>query len=161
MSAGYNAPTELDSQSPSPSIPAPFLDSLAAVGGINRPAERPTNSLGLSTKLLTYNGKVNNHLVLILVDGGSMGDFISDKLVENLAIETRDVAAFSILFPNGDTSPCNKETVATYLHLQEHEEKVHLNVCPLPHHDINLGKPWLAKWNPLVNWHHNQIEIQE
>src|SRR3954470_14555214 len=126
MSAGYNAPTELDSQNPSPSLPAPFLDSLAAVGGIDQPVERPTNSLGLSTKLLTYEGKVNNRPVSILVDGGSMGDFISVKLVENLALETRDVTAFSILFPNGDTSPCNKETIATYLRLQEHEEKIHL-----------------------------------
>ena len=131
------------------------------MGGIDQPVDRPTNSLGLSTKLLTYEGKVNNHPASILIDGGSMGDFISVKLVENLALETRDVAAFSILFPNGDTSPCNKETIATYLRLQEHEEKIHLKVVPLPHHDIILGKPWLAKWNPLIDWRTNQIEIQE
>src|SRR3954470_24357223 len=88
-----------------------------------------------------------------------MGDFISSQLVEQLALETQTVAAFSILFPNGETSPCNKEIINACLRIQEHREEIHPKVVPLPHHDLILGKPWLEKWNPLIDWRTNQIHL--
>jgi transposase InsO family protein len=30
-------------------------------------------------------------------------------------------------------------------------------VVSLPNHDIILGKPWLEKWNPLINWQNHEI----
>src|SRR3954469_5476407 len=144
---------------PSPPLRAPCAETLAAVGSIDQPAERLNPSHGLNSKLLTYKGEINGHPIQILVDGGSMGDFISSRLVEQLALETQTVAAFSILFPNGETSPCNKEIVNACLRIQEHQEEVHPKVVPLPHHDLILGKPWLEKWNPLIDWCTNQIHI--
>ena len=76
-----------------------------------------------------------------------MGNFIAEKLVEKAEIPTKTVEGFSILFPNGETSLCNKETLETYLEIQDHHESVQLKVAPLPHHDIILGKPWLETWN--------------
>jgi Retroviral aspartyl protease len=131
------------------------------VGSIDQPVEQLTNLIGLSAKLLTYEGEVNNHPICILIDGGSMGDFISDKVVDKLDLETRVVMGFSILFPNGQTSPCNKEIIDTCLHIQEHCEMIHPKVILLPHHDLILGKPWLEKWNPHINWHSNHIHITQ
>src|SRR6184192_1781108 len=142
---------------PSPSTLAPCAETLAAVGSIDQPAERLDP--GLNSKLLTYKGEINGHLLRVLVDGGSMGDFISSRLVEQLALETQTIAAFSILFPNGETSPCNKEIINACLRIQEHQEEIHPKVVPLPHHDLILGKPWLEKWNPPINWRTNQICI--
>src|SRR3954464_2081650 len=142
---------------PSPPLLAPCAETLAAVGSIDQPAERLDP--GLNSKLLTYKGEINGHPIRILVDGGSMGDFISSQLVEQLALETQTVAAFSILFPNGETSPCNKEIINAYLRIQEHREEIHPKVVPLPHHDLILGKPWLEKWNPLIDWRTNQIRV--
>src|SRR3954470_18536852 len=84
---------------PSPPLLAPCAETLAARGSIDQPAERLDP--GLNSKLLTYKGEINGHPIRVLVDGGSMGDFISSRLVEQLALETQTVAAFSILFPNG------------------------------------------------------------
>src|SRR3954462_2691510 len=142
---------------PSPPLRAPCAETLAAVGSIDQPAERLDH--GLNSKLLTYKGEINGHPIRVLVDGGSMGDFISSRLVEQLALATQTVAAFSILFPNGETSPCNKEIINACLRIQEHQEKIHPKVVPLPHHDLILGKPWLEKWNPLIDWRTNQICI--
>jgi hypothetical protein len=89
-----------------------------------------------------------------------MGDFISEGLAKKAAIPVRTVEGFNILFPNGETSLCNKETLETYLEIQDHSELVRLKVAPLPHHDIILGKPWLENWNPNIDWHTNKIEIQ-
>src|SRR6184192_587595 len=144
---------------PSPSTLAPCAETLAAVGSIDQPAERLDP--GLNSKLLTYKGEINGHLIRILVDGGSMGDFISSQLVDQLALETQTITAFSILFPNGETSPCNKEIINACLRIQEHQEEIHPKVVPLPRHDLILRKPWLEKWNPLINWHTNQIHITQ
>jgi Retroviral aspartyl protease len=89
-----------------------------------------------------------------------MGDFISEGLAKKAAIPVRTVEGFNILFPNGETSLCNKETLETYLEIQDHSEMIRLKVAPLPHHDIILGKPWLESWNPHIDWRTNKIEIQ-
>ena len=88
-----------------------------------------------------------------------MGNFILEKLVKNAEIPTKTLEGFAILFPNGETSLCNKETLETCLKIQDHRETIWLKVAPLPHHDIILGKPWLETWNPNIDWRSNQIEI--
>src|SRR3954470_20419021 len=156
-SVGPKAPMEAAPSRPSPPLLAPCAETLAAVGSIDQPAEQLDH--GLNSKLLTYKGEINDHPIHILVDGGSMGDFISSRLVEQLALETQTVATFSILFPNGETSPCNKEIINACLRIQEHQEEIHPKVVPLPHHDLILRKPWLEKWNPCIDWRTNQIHI--
>src|SRR6184192_2778477 len=84
-SVGPKAPMEAASPRPSPPLPAPCAETLAAVGSIDQPAERLDH--GLNSKLLTYKGEINGHPIRILVDGGSMGDFISSRLVDQLALE--------------------------------------------------------------------------
>lgn len=39
----------------------------------------------------------------------------------------------------------------------DHDERLDLKIAPLPNHDIILGKPWLEKWNPSINWRTNAI----
>lgn len=63
------------------------------------------------------------------------------------------------MFANGQTSFCNKE-VSTYLQIGLYHENVNLKVAPLPKHDIILGKPWLERWNPNVNWRTNEITFR-
>ena len=136
--------------------PAP--NSQVEVGGMEKtPADQQPNET--NPKLLTYFGKIQGQKTKILIDGRSMGDFISEKMVKNAAIPVRKVEGFSILFPNGEASQCNKETLETYLEIQDHREKVRLKVAPLPHHDIILGKPWLERWNLNINWRTNEIHI--
>jgi Retroviral aspartyl protease len=136
------------------------MDSQAEVGGIDQHPEEWLTKDGLSKKLLMYYGKIGGHRAKILVDGGSMGNFISSQIVNKLSLLTHHVSGFSILFPNGESSPCNKEVINTYLQIQDHEEVINLKVAPLPHHDIILGKPWLEKWNPDINWRTNEIQIR-
>ena len=48
-----------------------------------------------------------------------------------------------------------------YLCFKNYEEKINLQVVSLPHHDIILGKPWLEKWNPTINWCTHPISFPE
>src|SRR5689334_2743743 len=138
-----------ENRSPNTTMRAPIPRSQVKVGGINTPPEDPMPNES-NLELLTYMGRIRGHHAKILVDGGSMGNFIAEKLVKKAAIPVQIVEGFSILFLNGATSICNKEILETYLEVQDHHEKIRLKVAPLPHHDIILGKPWLEMWNPQI-----------
>ena len=87
-----------------------------------------------------------------------MGDFVSSRVAKKLKLETTDVTNQTLSFANGERAFCNKEA-KTYLRIGNYQEDLSLKVAPLPHHDIILGKPWLERWNPTVDWRKNTIDI--
>jgi len=112
-----------------------------------------------STRLLYYDGRVNGQEVKVLVDSGSMGNYISADAARKLKLKTSVVSGQTLVFAGGNSKWCNKEARAIKLYLGPHCERIHLRVAPLPHHDIILGKPWLDLWNPEVDWLRNIIKI--
>ncbi len=44
--------------------------------------------------------------------------------------------------------------------VREHREKIHAQVLPLSY-DMILGKPWLSKWDPNINWKTNKIVFKD
>jgi len=96
---------------------------------------------GFSTNLLYYDGRIRDEPVRVLVDGGSMGNFVSNAVVRRLHLKVSDVRGQTIAFANGETSICNKETYSVPLELSSHRERIHLKVVNLPSHDVILGKP--------------------
>ena len=86
-----------------------------------------------------------------------MGNFLSQQTADHFSFALHHVSNIPIVFANGATGTCNKITSAAYLHFENHEEHIDLRVVSLPHHDIILGKPWLEKWNPSINWQTHKI----
>src|SRR4051812_18327018 len=86
-----------------------------------------------------------------------MGNFVLADAVARFSFATHDVVNIPLSFANGARSPCNKAILAAYLCFDQHDEKIDLQVAPLIHYDIILGKPWLEKWNPSINWCTNCI----
>src|SRR3954447_21463224 len=106
---------------------------------------------------MVWKGKINHAPVSIMIDSGSMGDFISQQCVERFGLGVHDVEATPIRFVNGSLGESNKMILAACLKLPAHEENINLRVVSLPNHDIILGLPWLKKWNPRINWRTNQV----
>ena len=110
---------------------------------------------------MTYWGKLNHAPVRILIDSGAMGNFVSAQTADHFSFALHDVSPIPISFANGTTGTCNKAISAAYLCLENHEESLDLHVVSLPHHDVILGKPWLEKWNPHIDWQTHQITYPE
>src|SRR4051794_12252456 len=110
---------------------------------------------------MVWKGRINHVPVSIMIDSGSMGDFISQQCVERFGLAVRDIEATPIRFGNGSLGESNKIVLAACLKLPEHEESINLRVVSLPHHDIILGLPWLKKWNPRINWRTQQVLFPE
>jgi hypothetical protein len=90
-----------------------------------------------------------------------MGNFVSQQTADRFSFALHDVSNIPITFANGATGSCNKAARAAYLCFQNHEEHLDLRVVSLPHHDIILGKPWLEKWNPHIDWRSHQITFHQ
>ena len=87
-----------------------------------------------------------------------MGNFISARVVERLKLKTKKVPNQPLSFANGTQADCNQE-IETLLTIQNLEEPIRLKLAPLPSHDVILGKPWLEKRNPRIDWVNNTIDI--
>jgi hypothetical protein len=116
---------------------------------------------GFSRNLLYYKGEMKKQSISVLVDGGSMGDFVSSKLAERLGLNTIKVTAQLLSFANGEQARCDKEARNIKLTIGEYEGILDFKIAPLPHHDVILGKPWLEKTNPDIDWVSNVITITE
>jgi transposase InsO family protein len=114
-----------------------------------------------TTKPLIIKGTLNHAPISILIDSGATGNFISQQAVDHFSFSIDSVPSISIVFANGAKGVCNKAATAAYLRFQEHEERINLRVVSLPKHDIILGKPWLEKWNPIINWRTHEITFPE
>ena len=64
---------------------------------------------GFSHDLLYYKGQINNRMIHILIDGGSMGDFVSTRVVQQLNLKTMAIANQLLAFANRNKANCNQE----------------------------------------------------
>src|SRR4051794_18442964 len=100
-----------------------------------------------STQLLYYDGRVNGQEVKVLVDSGSMGNYISADATWKLKLKMSVISGQTLVFAGRNSKWYNKEARAIKLYLGPHCERIHLQVVPLSHHDIILEKLWLDLWN--------------
>ena len=40
----------------------------------------------------------------------------------------------------------------------EHAEFLDFSIISLPTYDAILGKPWLDRWNPIIDWQKNSLQ---
>ena len=40
---------------------------------------------------------------------------------------------------------------------EEHAEFIDFSVIGLPKYEAILGKPWLHRWNPVIDWKRNSL----
>ena len=112
-----------------------------------------------SMDLLFVEGCLDHHPIRILIDGGSRGNFVSSKVAQTLGKQFNPPDHPYITLADGSQhpttliSPC-KITIESY------SDTFDLLVAPIMH-DIILGKPWLERMNPNINWRNNQLTFTD
>ncbi|GJX59436.1 ty3-gypsy retrotransposon protein [Tanacetum coccineum] len=102
---------------------------------------------------MKVHGTLNSTEVLILIDGGSTHNFISDVLVNELKLTSQMVSPFGVQIGNGDVIRCSK--VCRDLSIQLGGLKVVQDFYPfsIGGADLVLGIQWLATLNTVqANW---------
>ena len=94
-----------------------------------------------------------------LLDCGSMGNFIHERLVEQLGLTRTPRAPIELLDVKGIKIGQLIHQVTVPLRIGAHEEQIVLDVAPIGTHALILGLPWLQFHNPAIDWEHTRIQF--
>ncbi|KAL0188352.1 hypothetical protein M9458_015451, partial [Cirrhinus mrigala] len=100
--------------------------------------------------------------VAALIDSGSAGNFISSALAQCLGLKTTptEVRYYVQSVTGQSLSKKDVQHRAGPIHLQIgqcHEEEIWLLVLKGSTIDVVLGRPWLARHNPILSWGSGEI----
>src|SRR3954471_6297466 len=112
----------------------------------------------MDNDMLTFNGIINKHSAKVLIDSGSSGNFVREKFANSiqLSLQPKNIP-YQVKLADKMTLDVNQAAPRTELQIQDHCDTIDLDVLPLEGNDVILGKPWLRKHNPHINWRRNKI----
>jgi RNase H-like domain found in reverse transcriptase/Reverse transcriptase (RNA-dependent DNA polymerase)/Integrase zinc binding domain/Chromo (CHRromatin Organisation MOdifier) domain/Retroviral aspartyl protease len=108
--------------------------------------------------LLSFIGSINGHPARILIDGGAEGDVISSSFQKRYSIPLRSCKPIPIVVPDGSFS-ISSHTASITLQRDTYSATLDPFLYPLKKYDLILGKPWLTRTNPLINWRTNGLHF--
>src|ERR1700676_1894248 len=118
----------------------------------NDPVESISSHAMDSSELIRIRGYVNRDPAIIMVDGGSTGNFIDRRYVLEHQLHTHKLGeAKSVRLADGRTHLC-RSYVTCNVRMGNLKQLITLNIIPLDGYDVILGIPWLRLNNPEFNW---------
>ena len=95
------------------------------------------------------------------MDSGASENFISEHLVqENDLKVVKSQDKMQVQLADGSTRASNRLVQGAQVIFEEHAEFLDFRVMKLPKYDAILGKSWLDRWNPDIDWREGTISIQ-
>ena len=98
----------------------------------------------------------------ILIDSGASRNFLSQRIAEELELHAERPKSkndFTLHLADGTTRKSPGIVTNVKLHINGHEEILRFNLAEIERDDVILGKPWLFKHNPQVDWRKNTVSF--
>ena len=109
--------------------------------------------------LLCLEGTLEGFPVHYLIDSGASDCFISADFVREQGLKTEKTKEkLKIHLADGSvrvTNDCVRQVCVSF---GEHTEFLDLQVIKLPKYEVILGKFWLDRWNPQIDWKKNKMQ---
>ena len=110
-------------------------------------------------KLLSIEGLLNGFPVKFLIDSGATDCFVSTAFVEEKKLEmNKRNEKVKINLADGTTRVSTKYVKQACVSLDEHMEFLDFTVINISNYEAILGKSWLDRWNPAINWKENSLQ---
>jgi len=98
-------------------------------------------------------GKIGKLDVLILINSGSVGTFISDQLASRLPDQRTSCQSVKFVAADGSPMICQEKIEKLQWHAQGHSFTSSVGILPLKCFDMILGQDWLESCSPMwVHW---------
>ena len=108
--------------------------------------------------LLCILGELNGIEVTFLIDSGASECFLSTAFVEKNKIKARKTKEkLNIQLADGTVCVSNLIVEQACVTIEEHAEFIDFSVIRLPKYEAILRKPWLNRWNPVIDWKKNSL----
>ncbi|VFQ68963.1 unnamed protein product [Cuscuta campestris] len=115
------------------------ISSLHSMAGVTTPRSlRPT-------------GRISGQSIGVLIDGGSIHNFVHPQIVERLGIPVEVISSFRVYVGNGDSLQCDRQCKSVEVMLQGVMFTVDLYVLQIHGHDVVLGVQWLRQLGQVAH----------
>ena len=130
--------------------------------GTSRASMGASEHNAMAHTLLRVLGRVDGTDASILIDGGASHDFVSRSFLQRVCGESTEAGTITLHLGDGRalTQPL-RLSEPLLLTMDRWVETRSFMVLPQASHDIILGKPWLARWNPAIDWTTNAVHMRE
>lgn len=112
-------------------------------------------------ELIKLHGTLEGYPVSCLVDSGSTGDFVSEAFVNKHQLPTQASHQKHVIsLANGATISAHS-SLPCVIKISSFQDILDLRVTALNPYacDVILGKPWLRRHNPDIDWRTNAVDI--
>lgn len=93
-----------------------------------------------------------------MIDSGATHCFIASSLVKKHNLTTFAAKPKNVKLPDGTSFPTS--TICPILiNINQYKAKIHCYILPLSVSDVILGKNWLTRNNPVINWRSHVMHI--
>ena len=131
------------------SLPGDFIEEI----DLSAEEDVPADSV-----LLCILGELNGLAVTFLIDSGASECFLSTAFVEKNKIKTKKTKEkLNIQLADGTVRMSTLIVEQASVVFDEHAEFIDFSVINLPKYEAILGKPWLNRWNPVIDWKKNSL----
>ena len=111
-------------------------------------------------KTMKLCGVINRLQVLILVDSGSVGSFVSKQLAQQITQEATACEPTQYVAADGSPMVCNTRIEKLHWSCQGHTFVSIVGILPLKCFDMILGQDWLESCSPMwVHWVKKQMRF--
>ena len=114
------------------------------------------------SQLLIVRGTCEGIPIRALIDSGAAGNFIANHWIERNRSEIQsklEPSESNIQVVTGEVCRSEGSLRGAKVKLNAHEETLSAKIISMKNYDVILGKPWLAKHNPYVDWREDRIDI--
>ena len=111
-------------------------------------------------ELVRIKANVDGHKAVVMVDGGSTGDFIDPEFVRSHGVKTTPyVKPKCVVLADGTPYVCKYYTVVR-ISMGKLSELRRFDIIPLSGYNIIAGIPWLRTHNPVFDWNSSTVTVQ-
>lgn len=104
-------------------------------------------------RTMRFEGSIQGHDLMILVDSGSSHTFLSQHLAQDLQGVTSMSHPITVRVANGQTLTCDTHIPSAHWFIQNCSFSSTLKILPLSHFDLIIGMDWLESFSPMkVHW---------
>jgi hypothetical protein len=116
-----------------------------------------------SRKLIRLHGRLASQPVVILIDSGSSGNFVSSAFVQKyrqfLPMPQTQAEVECITLADGSKQSTQGVFPAVPMSIASYSHRLDLSSLPLAGYDVILGMPWLEEHNPHIHWQSKRVDF--
>ena len=122
-----------------------------------------------AVQAIQLSGQLNGKPVRFMLDSGAMGNFLSSEWVKSSGVRAASRISQKVFqLPDGSWIPSNAVIPRAFVTLlnsrigsPHYQERLSFDLADLQGYDAILGKPWLDKHNPSIDWKSHTVTISK